>query len=142
MTEKIPSEEDIRSLIGAERFKAWTDLCTMIDTRYEMDRTWGSGGKAWHYEYKYRRGGKTLCALYAKPDVSALMMIFGKEERDKIEAGKENFSKRVMQVYDDAKTYHDGKWVMFEFEDSSIFEDLLKLLEIKRKPNRNMTKDR
>jgi hypothetical protein len=70
------------------------------------------------------------------------MMIFGKEERDKIEAGKENFSKRVMQVYDDAKTYHDGKWVMFEFEDSSIFEDLLKLLEIKRKPNRNMTKDR
>ena len=139
MAQKIPSECELKSLIGTNRFKAWTELCTMIDTRYEMDRTWGSGGKTWHYEYKYRRGGKTLCALYAKPDVSALMIIFGKDERDKVDAVKDNLSKRVRQVYDEAKTYHDGKWVMFEFEDSSIFEDLLKLLGIKRKPNRKLT---
>jgi hypothetical protein len=67
------------------------------------------------------------------------MIIFGKDERDKVYAVKENLSKRVRQVYDEAKTYHDGKWVMFEFEDSSIFEDLLKLLGIKRKPNRKLT---
>ena len=27
---------------------------------------WNKGGKAWAYEYKYRQGGKTLCALYAR----------------------------------------------------------------------------
>lgn len=136
MTKIIPSEGEIRSLVGANRFKAWTELCSMIDGLYEMDRTWGSGGNAWNYEYKYRRGGKTLCALYAKPDTSALMIIFGKEEREKFEAAKENFSKKTRQIYDDAKTYHDGKWVMFEFEDPSPFEDFLKILEIKKRPNR------
>lgn len=65
-----------------------------------MDRTWGSGGKAWNYEYKYRRGGKTLCALFAKPDTCALMIIFGKDEREKLETAKENFSKKSSQTYD------------------------------------------
>jgi hypothetical protein len=32
MAQKIPSECELKSLIGANRFKAWTDLCTMIDT--------------------------------------------------------------------------------------------------------------
>ena len=27
---------------------------------------WNNGGRKWKYEYKYRRGRKTLCALYAK----------------------------------------------------------------------------
>ena len=26
-----------------------------------MERLWNTGGKNWTYEYKYRRGGKTLC---------------------------------------------------------------------------------
>ncbi|HIW03480.1 MAG TPA: DUF3788 domain-containing protein, partial [Firmicutes bacterium] len=39
-------------------------------------------------------------------------------------------------VYDQAKTYHDGKWMMFEPKDTSMFNDFLKLLSIKRKPNK------
>ena len=32
--------------------------------------------------------------------------------------------------------YRDGKWVMFEPTDTSEFDDYMKLLAIKRKPNR------
>ncbi|WP_251213043.1 DUF3788 family protein [Adlercreutzia murintestinalis] len=56
-------------------------FCERIDDQYEMDRTWGSGGKAWDLEYKYRRGGKTLCALYAKEGRFGFMVILGKDER-------------------------------------------------------------
>ena len=49
-------------------------------------------------------------------------------------ADKEDVYKR--QQYDEAKTYHDGKWVMFEPTDTSEFDDYMKLLVIKRKPNR------
>lgn len=136
MLEKTPSTEEMELLIGDNRFKLWTDLCAIIDRLYDMERQWNSGGKAWKYEYKYRRGGKTLCALYARDNCCGFMIIFGKNEREKFEADRQNYSKRVQRIYDEATTYHDGKWVMFELDDDSMFEELIKLLAIKRKPNR------
>ena len=101
-----------------------------------MERLWNPGGKAWNYEYKYRRGGKTLCALYAREHCIGFMLIFGKTEREKFEADRKNFSQAVQRVYDEAQTHRDGKWVMFTLEDTSMFEELIRLLQMKRKPNR------
>ena len=64
------------------------------------------------------------------------MIIFGKDERAKFEADRESYSKEVQTTYDEAQTYHDGKWVMFKPVDSSLFDDFIRLLNIKRKPNR------
>ena len=108
----------------------------MIDEKYEMERLWNTGGKAWTYEYKYRRGGKTLCALYARENCVGFMIILGKGERSKFETDRETYSKEVQEVYDSAQTYHDGKWIIFEPVDASLFQDFIKLLEIKRKPNK------
>lgn len=93
-------------------------------------------GKAWTYEYKYRRGGKTLCALYARENCVGFMVILGKDERTKFEAGRNNYSELVQKIYDETKTYHDGKWLMFEPVDTSLFGDFMQILAIKRKPNR------
>lgn len=101
-----------------------------------MEKLWNSGGKAWKYEYKYRRGGKSLCALYAKENVFGFMIIFDKEERAKFEASRDDYSMEVRKIYDSSTTYHDGKWMMFELIDTSLFNDMEKLLQIKRKPNK------
>ena len=60
---QIPTSEKIENLIGEDLYYVWTSLCQLIEQKYEMERLWNKGGKAWTYEYKYRRGGKTLCAL-------------------------------------------------------------------------------
>ena len=99
-----------------------------------MDCLWGKGGKEW--EYKYRPGGKTLCALYARENCVGFMIILGKDERLKFETDRENYGEVVQKIYDEAQTYHDGKWIMFEPVDTSLFNDFIKLLRIKRKPNR------
>ena len=135
MLEKAPSNEEMVTLIGKNLFGVWTKLCELIETNYDMERLWNSGGKAWKYEYKYRRGGKTLCALYAKENCCGLMIIFGKDERAKFEANSKSYSAEVQKIYADAKTYHDGKWVMFELKDTSLFPDMERLLLIKRRPN-------
>ncbi len=64
------------------------------------------------------------------------MIIFGKDERVKFEAGRENYSEDVQKIYDEATTYHDGKWIMFKPVDTSMFNDFSQLLGIKRRPNR------
>ncbi|WP_288859670.1 DUF3788 domain-containing protein [uncultured Flavonifractor sp.] len=132
----IPDENDMIALIGQSLYDVWQKLCAAIDKKYDMDRIWNSGGKAWTYEYKYRRGGKTLCSLYARENRMGFMVILGKDERAKFEAARNNYSELVQKIYDETKTYHDGKWLMFEPIDTSLFGDFVQILAIKRKPNR------
>ena len=136
MLDKIPDAEEMTTLVGQSLFEVWTKLCAAINEAYDMERLWNNGGKAWTYEYKYRRGGKTLCSLYARENCVGFMIVFGKEERAKFEADRESYSKEVQKTYEEAQTYHDGKWVMFEPVDTSLFDDFIRLLNIKRKPNR------
>lgn len=136
MLDKVPNAEEMTTLVGQSLYDVWNKLCALIDEKYEMEHLWNKGGKAWTYEYKYRRGGKTLCALYAREKCIGFMIIFGKDERAKFEAKRNDYSQQVQQIYDESKTYRDGKWVMFEPTDTSMFQDFIKLLSIKRKPNK------
>lgn len=136
MLDQIPDTEKMTTLVGKPLYDIWNKLCTLIDEKYDMERVWNKGGKAWTYEYKYRRGGRTLCALYAKENCIGFLIILGKNERTKFDASRNDFSKEVQDVYDETKTYHDGKWLMFKPTDTALFDDFVRLLEIKRKPNR------
>ena len=135
-TLQIPTPEALEALIGKELYDIWTSLHQLIEQKYNMEQMWNHGGKKWTYEYKYRRGGKTLCALYAKEQTIGFMVILGKDERTKFESMREMFSNAAQKIYDETTTFHDGKWLMFELKDTSLFNDIERLLSIKRKPNR------
>lgn len=129
-------KEELEQLVGVDRVNVFYDIVNEITLLYDMDQVWNNGGKKWTYEYKFRKGGKTLCAFYFRENLLGLMIIFGKNERAKVEEISEQLSSDVLEAYDNAQTYHDGKWVMFPITDKSIVMDLKKLLFIKRKPNR------
>ncbi len=135
-TFQIPTPETLEALTGKELYDLWTSLRQLIEQKYNMEQMWNHGGKKWTYEYKYRRGGKTLCALYAKEQTIGFMVILGKDERTKFESMREMFSNVAQKIYDETTTFHDGKWLMFELKDTSLFNDIERLLSIKRKPNR------
>lgn len=64
MLDEIPNSEKMVALIGQPLFEIWTQLCTVIYEKYDIECIWNKGGKAWVYEYKYRRGRKNLvCAI-------------------------------------------------------------------------------
>ncbi len=136
MLENISSQSIMTGLLGQSLYEVWQALCSAIDGKYDMERLWNTGGKNWTYEYKYRRSGKPLCSLYAKSNCVGFMIIFGKDERTKFEDIRSTLSNDVCRQYDEAKTYRDGKWVMFEPTNMADFDDYMKLLAIKRKPNR------
>lgn len=88
MLDTMPTSEEIIALVGKSLYGVWNNLCALFNERYDMERLWNKGGKAWKYEYKYRSGGKTLCALYAKENCVGFMVVLGKDERLKFEADK------------------------------------------------------
>lgn len=128
--------ENLKELISVETLDIWTKLNEEIDALYEMDTTWGKGFGDWVYEYKYRRGGKTLCTFYAKKDVANILIILGKAEREKFELQKDDFSKEIFSLYEQTKTFHDGKWLWIPLDNALKFEDIIGMLKIKRRPNR------
>ncbi|MDR0981407.1 MAG: DUF3788 domain-containing protein [Methanocalculaceae archaeon] len=136
MLEKSPEKFELAELMGDAGFAAWNAVTEYIEEMYLMDVLWNTGGKAGPYECKFRRGGKTLCSLYPRIGNFGFMVIFGGVEREAFAAVRDAFSPEVLKVYDAAKTYHDGKWVMLNISDGSLFSDMQRMLLLKRRPNR------
>lgn len=132
---ETPKNDELNNLLGQEIFAIWKNLCIEINNRYDINVAWNNGGKAWKYEYKFSKGGKTLCGLYARAGTAGFMIIFGEAERGKVEQIRHELGEKTMTVYDEAKIYRDGKWVMFPLEEE-LFKDFIRLLAIKRKPNK------
>lgn len=131
-----PTQSILEELIGSNNLDIWNKLVAGIDSLYEMDRTWNKGFGDWIYEYKYRRGGKTLCTFYAKQGIANILITLGKAEREKVELKREDFSPLLLTLYDETKTYHDGKWLWISIDEVLSMDDIINLLKIKRRPNR------
>ena len=128
--------EELEKLVGTDKVNIFYKIVDEITLLYDMDQTWNNGGKKWIYEYKFRKSGKTLCAFYFKENMLGFMIVFGKEERTKVEEIRNELSSDILETYDNAQTFHDGKWIMLNITDYSMIENLKKLLFIKKKPNR------
>ena len=131
-----PNQSTLEELIGSNNLDIWNKLVAVIESLYEMDRTWNKGFGDWIYEYKYRRGGKTLCTFYIKENTANILIIFGKAEREKFEMQRNTFSEQILELYDSTETYHDGKWLWIPIDECLSCDEILDMLKIKRRPNR------
>lgn len=137
MADKIKEYDALLPALGGAR-SAWDELVGFVNENYEMDELWTAGkpGGNFYKELKFRRGGKTLITLYLREGFFLAMIILGKAERGKFEERMAEFSPKLCEIYENTKTYHDGKWLILEMQDNSLVADAAKLLLIKRKPNR------
>ena len=129
-------KEQVNILLSKEALFMWNKLTDAIDLLYDVDRIWNKGFGTWKIEYKYRRGGKTLCTFYAKENVANILITYGKAEREKFEKIKESVSKQLQDIYERTETLHDGKWLWIPLDNEIRVEDIIEMLKIKRRPNR------
>lgn len=87
-------------------------------------------------ELKFKQGQKTVLTVYTHEDKFTFLIIFGEKEREIFEARRDEFSKDILKYYDDAKTYHDGKWIFIDVTEPAQLEEVKRLIQIKKKPNR------
>lgn len=96
---------------------------------------WAKGGKYGEVCLRYSRSKKTLCTVYFRKSQLGIWVILGREERERYEAAQGGFSPAVREKYESTQTFHDGKWLMFDVENSVLLADIKKLIEIKKKPD-------
>jgi len=63
----------------------------------------------------------------------AILIVFGAEERTKVETIRGGLSAQIQRAYDDATTYHDGKWLLLTVDADRVVDDVERLLSVKRK---------
>lgn len=112
------SEETMRFMRGKYR------LDEVADKYYDIDCL------------KFRQGKKTILSINIHDDRYDFQLIFGKAEREKFEAVRDAFPTKLQQIYDESKTYHDGKWMLIPVTDLETFEWVKQMVLLKKKPNR------
>lgn len=126
----IKNFEEAEVLLGPSA-QALIALLNHIRTQYAMDESWD--GKD---ELKFRRGGKTLATVYLREGYFTLLLIFGRQEQEAFEAAQQEFSPFLREIYRASKTYHDGKWMFIDVREEELVGQLIRMLHIKKKPNR------
>lgn len=132
----IVMEERLCELLSDKTLQVWNDLVSEVDSLYDMDQLWNKGFRDWEIEYKYRRGGKTLCTFYAKKGAAYLLITYGKKEREKFEKIKNCMSQPIRNIYEVTESFYDGKWLWIPLDENIDIEDIIAMLKIKRRPNR------
>ena len=114
----------------------WSYLVGCFRTLYVMDELWHEKG-----EMKFRWSSKTLVTLYLKSDKITALVIFGKAQRERFDRESAGFSQYINQYYADSKTFHDGKWMFIDVHSIDVAKEIIRLIEMKKKPNRKPTVD-
>jgi hypothetical protein len=130
-----PGDPEIAEWVGAEAYAYWKHVTHLIARNYPGVFTpeWLFGGRKHGWSLRYKKS-KSFCTLIPEKSRFALLIVFGAEERAKVEAIRDSLSTPTQKEYDEATTYHDGKWVLLTIDSDGVAEDVTKLLEIKRKP--------
>ena len=118
-------------------------LIELIEQRYPdvFEPEWLFGGKKHGWSLRYKKS-RSFCTLIPEKNRCELLIVFGAKEREKAEAIKGELAPYTRKEYDDAKTYHDGKWLYLTIDSEDVVSDVVSLLALKRKPKRTESQPR
>jgi len=130
-----PVDSAVAGCIGGEAYEYWKRLADLIEKRYPkvFKPEWLFGGKKHGWSLRYKKS-KSFCTFIPEKNRFAVLIVFGAEERIRVEAIRYELSARTLKQYDEATTYHDGKWLLLTVDTDRVVDDVLQLLAIKRKP--------
>ena len=130
-----PSDSEIAEWMGKDAFKYWEKISQLIDKFYPNTFTpeWLFGGKKHGWSLRYKKS-KSFCTLIPEKNRFVLLIVFGAKERENVETIKKSLSPITRKAYDEATTYHDGKWLLITVNNKKIVDDVIQLLAVKRRP--------
>jgi hypothetical protein len=145
MTERDhpPSDAEVAEWMGEEAHHYWCRMTELVERLYPgiFIAEWLYGGKNHGWSLRYKKS-KPLCTLVPERGRFALLVVFGAEERAKVEAIRGELTHGTLAAYDAATTYHDGKWLLLTVDSDETVKDVTLLWATKRKPKNDSKKKR
>ncbi|QOG19156.1 DUF3788 domain-containing protein [Bradyrhizobium sp. SEMIA] len=130
-----PDDDTVRDWVGPKAFVHWVELRNWIGACYPgvFAPDWLYAGKkrGWFLRYKRSRAFCTFLPEYRRFTV---LVVLGRAEREKFEQRRYGWRSHLVNLYDQAKTYPDGKWLTAAISSAADRHDVTELLTMKRPP--------
>ncbi|MBT2188208.1 DUF3788 domain-containing protein [Sphingobium nicotianae] len=128
-----PDDAMIRDWLGPAAFEHWAALRDWIDASYPgvFAADWIYGGKKHGWSLRYKKS-RAFCTFLPEYRAFSAVVVLGAAEREKVEARRDELSSRLMALYDQTETYHDGKWLKMRISSAEERRDVTELLALKR----------
>jgi hypothetical protein len=132
---KKPDAGQVADWLGTRAHKRWSTLTQFIETNYPgtFEKTWLFWGNKYGWILRFKKS-KSFCSLEPERGRFRVLLIFGAEERKKIEVLLPSLTPYVQEVYAKSTTFHDGRWVWIPVENAKVLPDIERLLILKRAP--------
>ncbi len=133
----VPSDSAVARWMGKAAYRYWKQITQLIEQTYPdvFAPEWLYGGKKHGWSLRYKKS-RSFCTLIPEKDRCAVLIVFGREERAKVKTIKNDLSRATHKEYDQATTYHDGKWLLLGVDADEVVRDVMLLLAVKRKPKK------
>jgi Protein of unknown function (DUF3788) len=130
-----PDDGTVRRWLGPKAFRYWAELRHWIDESYPgvFAPDWLYGGKSRGWSLRYRKT-RALCTLVPEHRRFSTVVVMGGAEREKFEERRHVWRPQLVELYDGAKTYTDGKWLTVAISSAHDLRDVTALLIMKRAP--------
>lgn len=130
-----PDSHRVADWVGPENYARWSSVLQFIQTRYPGIFTpeWLYGGRKHGWSLRFKKS-KSFCTFIPARNQFLLVIVFGGEERKKVEDILPELVSHAREDYLAATTYHDGKWLALEVDTDAVLADVERLLSIKRRP--------
>jgi hypothetical protein len=130
-----PDEIAVRDWIGPAAFTHWTKLRGWIDISYPgvFAPEWLYGGKKRGWALRYKKT-KAFCTLLPGYRLLSVQVVLGRPEREKFEERRYVWRPQLVKLYDEAREYPDGKWLIVPISSADVRHELTQLVGMKRPP--------
>jgi Protein of unknown function (DUF3788) len=131
-----PDEDKVREWVGRQAFEHWAKLRAWIDASYPgvFAPDWLYGGKTRGWSLRYTKT-KALCTLVPAYRLFSVLVVLGRTEQEKFDERRCSWSPRLLRLYDETRTYHDGKWLVVAISSAEHRREVTELVSMKRPPS-------
>lgn len=128
-----PTVEDVAAWVKTPLFlelRDWMGETYGVEPSIEFSRC--SMDKGWNV--KYKKGSKSLCALYVRAGWFTAMVTLGARQLLELEPLLPTFSPAFRKLYEKTSLFNGGKWLVIDVKKPVHLEEVRRLILLKAKP--------
>lgn len=133
---KQPELEEIRQYIGEKSWMFLQEFEDLLKARYDLNRELRFPfGNSYGWGYKYAHRTKHLCYFFFEKDAMTVTLQIGDKEVPQMNALLPTFTKTTVSLWENRYPCGDnGGWVHYRILNEEDLRDVVRLVEVKKKP--------
>ncbi len=125
----LPSEEDLHEALSSTA-SLWQEITGFVFQKYpETIQEWKYPGKKFGWSYRLKDKKRVIIYLLPRDGYFMAAFVFGHKATEKIM--NSTISETIKEELNKARVYAEGRGIRIEVKESTILDDIKKLIEIK-----------